>query len=103
MELKLKSGRRLKVKDISLDERNTLLDSVKYNFDENGKFKDMQVPNSTICLWLRTCVTECTVGKSKEFKELNDDILWGFSIEDNYDAFIQLQTKYMSGEGKASK
>ena len=34
MEIKLKSGKKLKVKDISLDERDVLLDSVKYTYND---------------------------------------------------------------------
>ena len=31
MEIKLKGGKKLKIKDISIDERDSLLDSVSYD------------------------------------------------------------------------
>ena len=39
MEVKLKSGRKLKLKDISLDERDALLDAVEYTYKDDGSFR----------------------------------------------------------------
>ena len=39
MNIKLDSGRKLKLKDVTLDERDELLDSVEYQFDKKAKFK----------------------------------------------------------------
>ena len=36
MEIKLKSGRNIKVKNITLDERDSLMDSLSYGFDTLG-------------------------------------------------------------------
>ena len=34
--LKLKSGRELKLKEVTLDERDEMLDSVEYDYDDKG-------------------------------------------------------------------
>ena len=60
MEIKLNSGKKLKVKDISLDERDVLLDSVKYTYNEDGSFQGVEMMNSTITKWIRTCVSDST-------------------------------------------
>ena len=42
MEIKLDSGRKLNVKkDISLDDRDDLLDSIEYEFYEKGNVKSV--------------------------------------------------------------
>ena len=35
-KIKLKSGREIGIKDISLDERDEMLDSVEYIYDDKG-------------------------------------------------------------------
>ena len=35
-KLKLKSGREIDIKEISLDERDEMLDSVEYTYDDKG-------------------------------------------------------------------
>ena len=37
MDIKLKSGLKVKIKDVSLDERDEMLDSVEYQFNEKGE------------------------------------------------------------------
>ena len=48
MEIKLDSGRKLKIKDVTLDERDEMLDSVEYSFDKKGKVKNVKMMNTTI-------------------------------------------------------
>ena len=36
MEFKLESGKKIKLKDVSIDERDEMLDSVEYQYDEKG-------------------------------------------------------------------
>ena len=94
MEIKLKSGRKFKSKAaISLDDRDSLLDNVEWNMDKDGNITSVKAMNSTITKWLRVCID----GDSSD-KEL---LKW--SIEDRTDAFIKLQSKFMTGEEKASK
>ena len=49
MEIKLDSGRKVKLKEsISLDERDSLLDGLEWELDENGKIKSMKLVKSTM-------------------------------------------------------
>ena len=94
MEIKLTSGRVLKMKkDISLDERDGLLDSIEYEFGEDGKLLSVKMMNKTITKWIRACVNGNT----------SDKDLMGGSTEERTDAFIKLQNSLTMGEGKASK
>ena len=43
MNIKLETGRKLKIKDVSLDERDELLDSVQYEMDSKGKIKGVKI------------------------------------------------------------
>ena len=94
MEIKLDSGRKLNVKkDISLDDRDDLLDSIEYEFDEKGNVKSVKMMNRTITKWIRACVLNNT----------SDADLMKWSTEERTDAFIKLQNFLTTGEGKASK
>ena len=94
MEIKLKSGRKFKLKEtISLDDRDSLLDGVQWDMDKDGNITTIKAMNSTMTKWLRTCLD----GGSSD-KELME-----WSISDRTDAFIKLQQKYVTGEEKASK
>ena len=92
MEIKLKSGKKLKVKDISLDDRDVLLDSVKYTYNEDGSFQGVEMMNSTITKWIRTCVDGST-----------DKMILGLTFEERTEIFTELQATFTMGEGKASK
>ena len=92
MEIKAKSGKKFKVKDITLDERDSLLDSLKYNFDDKGKVTGMDVIHSTTTKWFRTCLEDCP-----------DDVIMKFSMEEKTELFTLLQKKFITGEEEASK
>ena len=64
MEIKLKDKRTLKIKDLSIDERDELLDLVwgKFKKDDNGDFQ-MEAPNSTITKFIRVGVDGDTSDK----------------------------------------
>ena len=94
MEVKIKSGRKFKVKkNITLDERDTLLDSISYDMDKDGNFKGITMMNSTITKFLRVCLDG---GNS-------DKELMEWSIEERTDAFVKIQEHLNLGEGNASK
>ena len=94
MEVKLKGGRKIKVRDdISLDARDELLDSIKYNMREDGTVGGFECMNATVTKWIRACVDGDT----------SDKELMTWTIEERTDAFLALQSKLMVGEGKASK
>ena len=94
MEIKLKSGRKFKLKEnITLDERDSLLDSIVYEYNNDNEFKGIAMMNSTITKFLRVCLDS---GSS-------DKELINWSIEERTDAFLKIQEHLNLGEGKASK
>ena len=93
MEFKLKSGKKIKLKDVSIDERDEMLDSVEYQYDAKGNPKGMKMMNSTITKWIRLSVDGDT----------SDKFLKTLTIEDRTEIFIKMQEYLLVGEKKASK
>ena len=93
MEVKLKSGRKLKIKNINLDDRDILLDSVEYTYKEDGSFLGVKMMNRTMTKWMRTCIDGDT----------SDKTLLGFNFEEKTELFTILQEMFTMGEEKASK
>ena len=92
MNLKLKSGLKLKLKDVSLDERDELLDSIQYETDDKGKIKGVKMMNTTVTKWLRTGIDGDT----------SDKFLKTLTFEERVEIFTKMQESIMVGEGKAS-
>ena len=92
MNIKLETGRKLKLKDVSLDERDELLDSVEYQFDAKGKVQGVKMMNSTITKWLRMGLDGDT----------SDKFLKSLTFEERTELFLKMQESIMVGEGKAS-
>ena len=93
MEIKLKSGKKIKLKDVSIDDRDEMLDSVEYKYDAKGNPKGMKMMNTTMTKWIRVGVDGDT----------SDKFLKLLSLEDRTEIFIEMQKYLMVGEGKASK
>ena len=93
MEMKLKSGKKIKLKDVSIDERDEMLDSVEYQYDEKGNPKGMKMMNTTMTKWIRVGVDGDT----------SDKFLKTLSLEDRTEIFIKMQEYLLVGEDKASK
>lgn len=93
MDIKLKSGLKLKIKDVSIDERDELLDSLEYEYDNNGDLAGVKMMNTTITKWLRTCID----GDS------SDKFLKTMSLADRVEAFSKMQDSLMLGKETASK
>ena len=81
MRLKLKSGLKIKLRDLSLDEKDSMLDSLQYETDSNGEMIGIKNMYSTITKWLR-------IGLDGD---ISDEYLEGLSIEDRFEAFLKLQ------------
>ena len=92
MEIKLKKGQKFKVKNVTLDERDELLDSIQYEYNEDGSLRGVKMMHSTMTKWLRICLEEGT-----------DDFILGLSLDNKSEIFTKLQTIFFQGEGKASK
>ena len=94
MEVKLKSGRSFKIKeDISLDERDELMDSIEYDWGKDGNMNGVKMMNKTVTKWLRSCIDGDT----------SDKELIKWTLEERTDAFLKIQKELTMGEGKASK
>ena len=93
MEIKLKSGKKIKLKDVSIDERDEMLDSVEYQYDAKGNPKGMKMMNTTMTKWIRVGVDGDT----------SDKFLKSLTLKDRTDIFVKMQEYLLVGEGKASK
>ena len=91
-KLKLKSGREIGIKDISLDERDEMLDSVEYTYDDKGGFKGFKKMHTTITKWLRIGLN----GKA------DDDYILGLTMEERTEIFVYMQDGLHLGKEKAS-
>ena len=91
-KLKLKSGREIAIKEISLDERDEMLDSVEYTYDDKGGVSGVKMLHSTITKWLRFGLN----GKA------DDAYILGLSFEERTEIFLSLQEKLLVGEENAS-
>ena len=91
-KLKLKSGREIGIKEISLDERDEMLDSVEYIYDNKGVVSGVKMMHSTITKWIRFGLN----GKA------DDDYILGLSFEERTEIFLAMQEKLLTGEGNAS-
>ena len=93
MEMKLKSGKKIKLKDVSIDERDEMLDSVEYLYDEKGNTKGMKMMNTTMTKWIRLGVDGDT----------SDKFLKSLTLSDRTEIFVKMQEYLLVGEEKASK
>ena len=87
MEIKLEGGRKLKVKNITLDERDELLDSVSYEYNNDGSVRGVKMMHSTMTKWMRTCIDGDT----------SDKFLMGLSLDDKTQIFTKLQEMFFVG------
>ena len=92
MNIKLETGRKLKLKDVTLDERDELLDSVEYQFDKKGKVQNVKMMNTTITKWLRLGLDGDT----------SDEFLKSLTFEERTEIFLKMQEGILVGEEKAS-
>jgi hypothetical protein len=93
MEIKLKSGKKIKLKDVSIDERDEMLDSVQYDINPDGSAGSIKMLHTTMTKWIRIGVDGDT----------SDEFLKTLTLEDRTEIFTEMQSYYLVGEGKASK
>ena len=93
MEFKLESGKKIKLKDVSIDERDEMFDSVVYNYDEKGNPSGMKMMNTTMTKWIRLGVNGDT----------SDKFLKTLTLQDRTEIFVKMQEYLLVGEEKASK
>ena len=92
MEIKLKSGNVYKLNKITLDERNELLDSVNWVYNDKGEPIRVEMMYSTLTKWLRVCI-----------KGITDEKILGMSVDEQTELYKELQNVLTLGKGNASK
>ena len=93
MEIKLKSGKKVKLKDVSIDERDEMLDSVQYDYNSDGSIAGVKMMHSTMTKWIRIGVDGDT----------SDKYIKSLTLEERIEIFTKMQEEYLVGEEKASK
>ncbi len=92
MKVKLESGKEIKLKELSIDERDELLDSVTW--EGQGDNLKVVMMHSTMTKFIRIGVDGDT----------SDDFIKSLTFKDKSDIFTQIQKDCMNlGEDKASK
>ena len=91
-KIKLKSGREINIKDVTLDERDVMLDSVEYVYDAKGNVSGVKMMHSTITKWLRTGLNG----------QATDEFILGLTFEERTEIFLKMQEMLLTGEGNAS-
>ena len=91
-KIKLKSGKEINIKDVSLDERDEMLDSVEYTYDKKGNVSGVKMMHSTITKWLRNGLNG----------QATDEFILGLTFEERTEIFLKMQENLLTGEGNAS-
>ena len=93
MKFELKSGRKLKIKDVSIDERDEMMDSVVWEMDKDGNPTKIGMMHSTMTKWIRLGLDGDT----------SDKFLKSLTFEEKVEIFSVLQKEFMSaGEEEPS-
>ena len=90
-EVKLKNGKKVKLKELSLDDRDFLLDNTQYVMDK-GEIQEVKMMHSTLTKYLRTGIDGDT----------SDKTLMKMSFEDRVEIFKAIQGNMLLGEEKPS-
>tara|TARA_R100000773_G_C4220402_1_gene119092 strand:- start:4039 stop:4320 length:282 start_codon:yes stop_codon:yes gene_type:complete len=93
MEVKLENGKSVKIKELSIDERDELLDACKFTTDKNGNIGGMEAPHSTMTKFIRLGVDGDT----------SDKFIKTLTFADRTNIFTTMQKDMLGGEGKPSK
>lgn len=86
MKFELKSGRKLKLKDVSIDERDEMMDSIKWELDKDGNPTKIEMMHSTMTKWLRLGLDQ----------DVTDTFLKELAFEEKVEIFSVMQKEFMS-------
>ena len=93
MEFKLESGRKIKLKDVSIDERDEMMDSIEWEMDKDGNPSKIKMMHSTMTKWVRLGLDGDT----------SDKFLKSITFKEKVEIFSFMQKEFMSeGEDKPS-
>ena len=91
-EYTLKSGRKIKLKPVTLDMRDELVDKVEFIFDDKNNITGVTAMQKTITHWMRNILEGDT----------SDEHLMGYSMDERSEFFAIVQKDLFMGEGKPS-
>jgi len=91
-KVKLENGKFVKMKDLTIDERDELLDACKFT-QEDGNILGMEAPHSTMTKFIRVGVDGDT----------SDKFLKTLTFADRTNIFTAMQKDMLGGEDKPSK
>tara|TARA_Y100000310_G_scaffold301395_1_gene337867 strand:+ start:10 stop:294 length:285 start_codon:yes stop_codon:yes gene_type:complete len=89
-KIKLKSGREIELKELSLDEEVAVMDTSKSKVDKDGNI-ETQMFNTAVLKFLRLTLN----GKG-------DDYIRSLSYAERMEIYTHFQNRLLAGEGKAS-
>ena len=92
MAVKLKAGKKIKLKDVSIDERDEMLDSVEYEFNAKGEPAGVKMMHSTMTKWIRLGIDGDT----------SDKFIKTLTLDDRVALFGKMQEVLLSGEETTS-
>ena len=91
-KIKLKSGREVELKELSLEDEVAVMDTVKQKFNKYGII-ETEMQNTAMLKFLRLSLN----GKGN-----NDDYIRSLSYVDRIEIYTRFQTRFLEGEEKAS-
>ena len=86
MDFKLKTGRKIKIKDVSVDERDEMMDSIEWENDAKGTPTKMKMMHSTMTKWMRLGIDG----------DVTDKFLKSLKFDEKIEIFSKLQEEFMS-------
>lgn len=92
-KVKLENGKSVKLKELTVDETDKLLDACKFTTDEKGSIGGMEAPHSTMTKFIRIGVDGDT----------SEKFLKTLTFADKAAIFGAMQETMLGGEGKPSK
>tara|TARA_Y100000361_G_C11129680_1_gene328127 strand:- start:787 stop:1071 length:285 start_codon:yes stop_codon:yes gene_type:complete len=91
--VKLENGKTVKLKELTVDETDELLDACKFTTDKKGNIGGMEAPHSTMTKFIRLGVDGDT----------SEKFLKSLTFADKAAIFGAMQSTMLGGEGKPSK
>ena len=93
MEIKLENGKKIKLKELTVDEKDSLLDSCEFIYNDKGEYTGMKAVHSTMTKFIRVGIDGDT----------SDKFISALTFADKTNIFTQMQKFLLEGEGKPSK
>lgn len=93
MEIKLENGKKVKLKELTVDEKDSLLDSCEFIYNDKGEYTGMKAVHSTMTKFIRVGIDGDT----------SDKFISALTFADKTNIFTQMQKFLLEGEGKPSK